>query len=85
MEARRFDAGRTASRAVPVWFLCLGSNGAAAIHVRRDRRKAKFWLVPVARLSKNEGFADHELNEIRKAVIEHRAFFVEKWHEFFGQ
>ena len=31
------------------------------IHVKRDRRIAKFWLNPIS-LAKNRGFKQHEIN-----------------------
>lgn len=52
------------------------------IHVKHDRRVAKFWLDPVE-LAKNLGFADHEVNEIERLVREHRKFLMEAWHEYF--
>jgi hypothetical protein len=55
------------------------------IHVRRGRKKVKFWLVPEVRLARNERFAQHELNELRRTVIAHRAYIIEKWHEFFDE
>ena len=57
----------------------------AHIHVRRERRKAKFWLEPAISLARNERFAPHELNELRRLVGKNRAFFLEKWHEFFNR
>ena len=55
------------------------------IHVRRNRQKAKLWLTPEVRLASNERFPAHELNEIRRAVIENRELLLEKWNEFFSQ
>jgi hypothetical protein len=53
------------------------------IHVARERKTAKFWLEPV-QLEYNRGFAQNELTRITALVHEHRALFVEAWHEFFG-
>jgi len=55
------------------------------IHVRRERKKAKFWLVPKVHLARSERFARHELNELRRTVVEHRAYLLKKWHEFFDE
>jgi hypothetical protein len=44
---------------------------------------AKYWLNPVD-LAMSEGFRSHELTRVRALVIEHRVFFEEKWHEYFG-
>jgi hypothetical protein len=53
------------------------------IHVRRERRVAKFWLDPVL-LAKNRGFAGHELNNISRLVVKHEPVFLEAWHEYFS-
>ena len=55
------------------------------IHVRRERRKAKFWLIPEVRVAYSERFRPHELNEVRRIVLEHRMYFLERWNEFFGE
>lgn len=47
-------------------------------------RQRLFWLEPVA-LADNRGFRSHELTDISKLVVEHRQFFLEKWHEYFGR
>jgi hypothetical protein len=53
------------------------------IHVKRDRQAAKFWLEPVS-LARNDGFAEHELHEIERRVLQHQATFVRAWDDFFG-
>ena len=53
------------------------------IHVKRERRIAKFWLSPVV-LARNRGFAGHELNEIARAVIKNETRFLEAWRDYFG-
>ena len=55
------------------------------IHVRREKKRAKFWLTPDVRLAGNQGFAAHELNMVKKVVIDHRAYFLECWNEFFEE
>ena len=50
------------------------------IHIRKDDCKAKFWIQPL-RLAKNEGFADHELNQIRTVIEENLALIKEAWNE----
>ena len=54
------------------------------IHVAHGGRYAKYWLQPVG-LAEVRGFRGHELTEIQQIVIEHRQFFVEKWHAYFGR
>jgi len=55
----------------------------AHIHVKHERRVAKFWLSPVA-LAKNRGFAGHELNEIARLVAKHETKLLEAWNDYFG-
>ena len=50
------------------------------IHVRRERKVAKFWLVEVS-LAKSRGFAAHELRELERIVVERRDEFLRAWHE----
>lgn len=52
----------------------------AHIHLKRDRKIAKFWLNPV-RLEKNRGFKDHELNKIIKIVEDHQNEILEAWRD----
>lgn len=54
------------------------------IHARSGRQRAKFWLEPDVELARNHGFAEHELNPIRRMVIQHREHFMEAWDDFFG-
>jgi hypothetical protein len=53
------------------------------IHVKREHRIAKFWLNSVA-LSKNRGFAGHELNHIAHLVMKNEPILLEAWHEYFS-
>ena len=55
------------------------------IHVRKENRKAKFWLSPIS-LARNDGFATHELTQIAKLQIAkllegHVTEIMEKWNE----
>ena len=53
------------------------------MHVRRERKLAKFWLEPVE-LADSKRFAAHELREIEQIVQDRRAGFLEAWNEYFG-
>lgn len=64
------------------FFYSLEGREPAHIHVAHAGRYAKFWLEPVA-LAEAQSFRGHELTEIRQIVIEHRDFFLERWHEYF--
>lgn len=41
-------------------------------------------LEPETVLSRNDGFGARELREVIAIATEHRAFFAEKWHEYFA-
>jgi hypothetical protein len=53
------------------------------IHVKRDRKLAKYCLSPIA-LAKNRGFPDHELNRIEDLIRPHLQTLTEAWNEYFG-
>jgi len=54
------------------------------IHVKKNGKHAKFWLVPLVTLEFSSRFRPHELNETRKIVEAHREQLLEAWREFFG-
>jgi hypothetical protein len=54
------------------------------IHVDTGDGECKFWLSPVV-LARASRVKAHELRTIEVVVIEREAFFLEKWHEFFGR
>lgn len=64
-------------------FYALDAPEPPHVHVRRDRKHAKFWLEPNVELENNHGFRPHELNEISRVIVEHRELFLEAWHAFF--
>jgi hypothetical protein len=50
------------------------------IHVRRERKMAKFWLREVS-LAKSRGFAAHELRELERIVVANQQAFLRSWNE----
>ena len=54
------------------------------VHVRHDRKLAKFWLEPVA-LASSGRFSSPELRAIERIVGENQKRFLEAWNEFFGR
>ena len=75
----------TVFRDGPYNFIFFSSDGGEPphIHVKRDRKIAKFWLVPIA-LVKNRGFAEYELNRIARLVVRYQSTLLEEWREYFG-
>lgn len=53
------------------------------IHVKRERRIAKFWLTPVA-LARNRGFKEYEVTKIARLVVKHQERLLGAWHDYFG-
>lgn len=52
------------------------------VHVDREARSAKFWLVPVS-LASAVGFASRELATIERLIEENRTALLESWNEYF--
>lgn len=55
------------------------------IHVMRDDCEAKFWLEPTIELADNNGFAQHEINQITKIVELYADDFRGKYQRFIGK
>ena len=53
------------------------------VHVRKGDANAKLWLKPVW-LVFSESYNPSELRRIRELTFEHKAFFLERWHEYFA-
>lgn len=66
------------------FFVSLDRSEPAHIHVKREKKVAKFWLDPVV-LERAGGFSRVEINKILKLVQEHREHLLERWYEFFGR
>jgi hypothetical protein len=64
------------------FFFSNDRNEPRHIHVKRDRKLAKFWLAPV-RMAYNHGFSQTELNRIAAIVRKHEAALSKAWHEYF--
>jgi len=54
------------------------------IHVKRNRKHAKLWLMPAVTLAFSTRFAPHEINQARRIVVEHQQQILEAWRAFFG-
>ncbi len=67
-----------------LFFVSLDRSEPPHIHVKREKKVAKFWLDPVV-LERAGGFSRVEINRIMQLVQEHRERLLEKWYEFFGR
>jgi hypothetical protein len=55
------------------------------VHIEKDDREAKVWIVPDLRLAHNDGFNARELRDILSLVAANRERIVSAWNEFFGK
>lgn len=53
------------------------------VHVRKGRQEVKFWLQDGS-VATSRRVSDHELNQLRRKVLERQADFLETWHAHFG-
>jgi hypothetical protein len=54
------------------------------VHVRRDKKEAKFWLAPVRRAKYIE-FRANELRVVKRIIEEHEQQLLEAWNEEFDR
>ena len=52
-------------------------------HIDKGDATIKVWLDSLE-VAKSRGFRAHEISGIIEIVAEHRAMFLEKWHEYFS-
>ena len=69
---------------VPTLFFFFSSDRGEPVHVhvKRDRKLAKFWLAPV-RMAYKYGFSDTELDRIADIARKHEAELSKAWHDYF--
>ena len=49
------------------------------VHIRRERKQAKFWLDPVS-LARSSGFSAQELRDIERVLSANRERLVKLWN-----
>ena len=64
------------------FFYSQENNEPPHIHIRREKKKAKFWLEPVE-LHSSAGFPAHELNKLAKLVEVNCNLLLEAWNDYF--
>lgn len=68
------------------FFVPAGDHRPPHVHVERDDDEAIFSLNPVVlRDEDNYGFAGHELNEIRRIIVENRTTILKTWKRYGGR
>jgi len=55
------------------------------VHVVKDDCEAKVWLEPEVKLAENDGFAQHEVNQIIKIVEQNADDFRDKYKRHIGK
>lgn len=66
------------------FFFASDRNEPIHVHVKRERKLAKYWLAPV-RMAYNYGFSETELNRIVRIIQEHEAALGKAWHDYFNR
>ncbi|MGD0091775.1 MAG: DUF4160 domain-containing protein [Planctomycetota bacterium] len=67
------------------YFFSVDGKERPHVHVTRDRKKAKFWLVPTVEIEWSKGFNAHEVGKVQRLVSEHRDQFLESWNAYFNR
>ncbi|MFH1096312.1 MAG: DUF4160 domain-containing protein [Candidatus Desantisbacteria bacterium] len=62
------------------WFYEADLNEPPHVHVGKEDKEAKYWMIPIG-LVKSRGFRDHELNEIKRILVEYRENILESWRK----
>ena len=65
------------------FFTSFDCNEPPHVHVEREKGTCKFWLEPIE-LARSHGFSAHELNVIRRTIMNHRIGILGAWHEHCG-
>ena len=62
------------------FFYSFDCNEPEHVHVQRENRVCKYWLIPVS-LARNDGFSARKLNQIRAEVARNVEKILEAWYE----
>ena len=60
------------------WFVMFDLNEPIHVHVRHERKQAKYWVQPLA-LAWTRGYRPHELKEIERIITDNSAYIVRVW------
>jgi hypothetical protein len=81
----RMPMAPTVYREGPFRFFFFSDEGSepAHVHIQAGGSMAKVWLHDCT-VAQNQGFAEHELNQITRTVKGRAAEFREAWDDFFA-
>lgn len=65
------------------FFFSNEGNEPPHVHVEKADGYGKLWLEPVA-LAYSTGFGPPQLRRVREITEDNATFFLEKWHDYFG-
>lgn len=65
------------------FFFYVNDHPPPHIHIEREKKTAKFELIPV-KLIKSKRFNASELKHIRNLVEENSDILIQKWNEYFN-
>jgi hypothetical protein len=65
------------------FFTSFDCNEPPHVHVEREDKTCKFWLMPLE-IARNQGFGARELNVIRRLISTSLTAILEAWHEHCG-
>jgi hypothetical protein len=65
------------------FFYAGDGNEPPHIHVEREDKVAKFWLIPV-RLQKSGGFESSELAKLQRITEEYKQKLLKAWNDYFN-
>ena len=74
----------TALRTGPyrLYFYSHDCDEPAHMHIDRENKSAKFWIVPVVSLENNHGYNRKELRDIEKLIRENLEILRNEWDRF---
>ena len=56
----------------------------AHIHVMKAGTEAKFWLEPVVKLARNDGFDSRTVKELMLVIRHYQPMLLEAWNDYFS-
>jgi hypothetical protein len=54
------------------------------IHVMKAGTEAKFWLEPVVKLARNDGFDSRTVKELMIVIKQYQPMLLEAWNDYFS-
>lgn len=80
------DACHTTAKRVSVFFYFNEGDPRepAHNHVMKAGTEAKFWLEPVVKLARNDGFDSRTVKELMIVIRQYQPMLLEAWNDYFS-